>query len=284
MNTDNNDYYQGFAWALPKAFKDPLASCKFEQGDTLYNSRKAYQGSWEDALKHLQYCIQIELPVRGLKTRFKNLDLSPNIQEPSRAGLIDEVGRKNEDLIFVDNWLSDVSLSLTIFPEGDKKNIKTSQGRLYMALWKGDISFIEQPDRDLLMPRLSKDSRKDIRSTEKLLLDKYSTKLKNPQIFIMPTDETRDVLWSKYLRVKAIISKHYKFQSLYLAPSEIGLPHAMEYLPTLKFACFVFDTHNRISLVNHFKEALYAPAKNRKTNVDKFNLEMHGYLFPRNQI
>jgi hypothetical protein len=99
----------------------------------------------------------------------------------------------------------------------------------------------------------------------------------------MPADETRDILWSKYLRVKAIISKHYKFQSLFLAPADIGLPHAMEYLPTLKFACFVFDTHNRVALLDHFKEALYTPAKNRKTKVDKFNLEMHGYLFPRSQ-
>ena len=275
-----NNYFNEFKWALPKAFKDPLATCRFEQGDTLYNTQKAYEGSWEDALKHIQYCIQVELPVRGLKTRFKNIDLSPNLQGGSHAILIDEVGRKNEDLIFVDNWHSDVSLSLTTFPKGDKKNIKTSQGRLYMALWKGDISFIEQPDRDLLMPRLPKDSRKDIPATERLLIDKYSTNLKSPQLFIMPTDETRDVLWSKYLRVKAIISKHYEFQLLSLAPAEIGLPHAMEYLPTLKFACFVFDATNKVALLGHLKEALYMPAKNRKTSVDRFNLEMHGYLFP----
>ena len=29
------EVYDGFSWAVPKAFKDAIASCAFEEGDTI---------------------------------------------------------------------------------------------------------------------------------------------------------------------------------------------------------------------------------------------------------
>jgi len=43
---DPPDYFDGFSWALPNAFADALALCRFEQGDMLYDTRRAYEGEW----------------------------------------------------------------------------------------------------------------------------------------------------------------------------------------------------------------------------------------------
>lgn len=280
MNNDAQDYFDGFQWAIPKAFKDALAACRFEQGDTLYNTQKAYETSWENALKHLEYAIRVELPVRGLKNRFKSLDSAPSNNEVYPLQVVDDTGKRNQDLIFTDNWNSDVSLSLTTYPSGVQKTIKTTQGHLYMTLWKGDIEYVERSLQNIIMPRLPKDSRKNIPSIEHLLLNKYTTRIKHPQLFIMPTDETRDVLWSKYRRVKLVMDKHHESRQFFVKPVEINLPHATEYLPTLRFAVFVFDIRNRTELLERLKEVLYVPSRNRKTAVDRFKLETHGYIFP----
>ena len=67
----NKDYFTCFDWAVPKAFKEPLASCRFEQGDILYDTPKAYEGTWADALQHLRFSIQIKSPARGTTSRLE---------------------------------------------------------------------------------------------------------------------------------------------------------------------------------------------------------------------
>ncbi|NTW64972.1 MAG: hypothetical protein HGB21_01475 [Nitrospirae bacterium] len=279
MNKDEYGYFDGFKWAMPKAFKEALAACRFEQGDTLYDTRKAYDGSWKDASSKLQYSIQVELPVRGLKTRFKSLDVVP-IDGVGTSQTIDDIGKRNEDLIFADNWKSNVVLKLSTHPNLSYETIKTTQGHLYMMLWKGNIAYLEQSAWKISMPRLAGDARKEIPTTEQVLIGKYASNKRQAQLFVMPIDETRDVLWTKYQRVKETIDKHYDCRQLILMPEEINLPHAAEYVPTLRFAVFVFENVGINTFFNHLKEVLYTPSKNRKTDVDRFKLEMHGYLFP----
>ena len=36
------EFIEQFAWALPKAFRDAVATCSFQEGDMLYSSRRAY--------------------------------------------------------------------------------------------------------------------------------------------------------------------------------------------------------------------------------------------------
>jgi hypothetical protein len=70
MSTNQTDeYFDGFNWAVPVAFAEPLAACRFEQGDILYDTRRAYEGSWGDALPHIKYSIQVKSPMRGPSTK-----------------------------------------------------------------------------------------------------------------------------------------------------------------------------------------------------------------------
>ena len=36
-------YLEQFTWPVPKGFSDAVATCKFEQGDLLYNTCRAYE-------------------------------------------------------------------------------------------------------------------------------------------------------------------------------------------------------------------------------------------------
>ena len=46
MKNQSDNFLDGFLWAVPTAFSDPLAACRFEQGDILYDTKKAYEGTW----------------------------------------------------------------------------------------------------------------------------------------------------------------------------------------------------------------------------------------------
>jgi hypothetical protein len=39
------DFFPKFKWAVPHAFGDALAACRFEQGDILYDTLMAYEGA-----------------------------------------------------------------------------------------------------------------------------------------------------------------------------------------------------------------------------------------------
>lgn len=43
------EFFSGFKWAVPGAFSDAVALCRFEEGDTLYDTKNAYNDDWEKA-------------------------------------------------------------------------------------------------------------------------------------------------------------------------------------------------------------------------------------------
>ena len=59
------DYFSGFAWAVPKAFSDAIALCRFEEGDVLYDTKSAYEKEWDDAKSNIKYFLQVRYPGRA---------------------------------------------------------------------------------------------------------------------------------------------------------------------------------------------------------------------------
>ncbi len=67
------NFFSNFTWAVPKAFSDAVASCRFEEGDMLYDTPKAYEVDWEDAIKCTTHFLQVKftahaVPVEGKKS------------------------------------------------------------------------------------------------------------------------------------------------------------------------------------------------------------------------
>ncbi len=49
----------GFQMAVGECFRDALSRERFSTGDTFYDSRLAYSGTWSEALKHIEVCYQV---------------------------------------------------------------------------------------------------------------------------------------------------------------------------------------------------------------------------------
>jgi hypothetical protein len=101
-----DDYFDGFSWAVPVAFAEPLAACRFEEGDILYDTRRAYEGTWGEALPHIKHSIQVRSPMRGPGTK----------------------PEKEEESVFTDNWNMTVVFTLTDYKANKTKEITTTQG------------------------------------------------------------------------------------------------------------------------------------------------------------
>ena len=63
----DKEYFELFSWAFPHAFSAPLDLCRFEEGDTFYNTSKAYLAPWLKALNYIKYCIQVTFPPRAVQ-------------------------------------------------------------------------------------------------------------------------------------------------------------------------------------------------------------------------
>lgn len=254
------NYYRSFSWALPKAFKDSIALCCFEEGDVLYDTPKAYEGTWADALRYLNFSIQVQYPPRGAK---------PKVE-------------KDADTIFSDNWKRPVQLDLWEYPSKTKKSLSTTQGRLYTALWKGDLKVLNLGVPEPPVPIFPRDILKKLPSTEPAVLQKYSQNLKHPVIFLMPFDETRDLFREKRQNIEIRLRHDFSYQLHLVAPQDLGISQDRDYIPTLEVACFVLDTSESVRVYECLKSALYVPSKERETNIDRFRLETHGCLCPKN--
>ncbi|MDO6564656.1 hypothetical protein Q4488_14830 [Amphritea sp. 1_MG-2023] len=111
------EFFSNFSWAVPQSFSDAVALCRFEEGDVLYDTSKAYDGSWGEAVKQITYFLQVRYPIRAT------------------SGEKGNVGG-----VFEKNWSSEVRIEL--YKNQEKVGIgqiTTTQGRLYTAIWKGDL-------------------------------------------------------------------------------------------------------------------------------------------------
>ena len=116
----SESFFDGFAWAVPTAFSEAVLTCMFLEGDTLYDTKKAYSKVWGKALPHIRHHIQV-----------RSTAANPNQSEEGAKA------------VFVKNWASEVTVQLTSFDEGEeKKFVQTTQGRPYSLLWHGDISVL----------------------------------------------------------------------------------------------------------------------------------------------
>jgi hypothetical protein len=54
-----NGFASGFTVAVPDCFRNALNNGQFSEGDILYSNKSAYEKVWNEALKDLQYSIEV---------------------------------------------------------------------------------------------------------------------------------------------------------------------------------------------------------------------------------
>jgi len=244
------DFFNGFNWAVPKAFSDALAACQFEEGDTLYDTQKAYGDDWGEAEKHIQYHIQVREPTRG------------------------SIGsRQISGSIFNRNWNSDVFFELVNHRKSvTTEYIRTTQGRLYSALWHGDLSLLDKEQPHPELPIQLRVVKKNLKDTIPFAKDLAGS---NP-VFVMVRDLSNKISTIKHLTVKGTL--HYKFGAVNhcFNVGKTGIRNSNQISPTIDIVFYVMEKGKHQDIHDALKTKLYTPAKNAKK--DMFRLNTHGLL------
>jgi hypothetical protein len=246
------DFFPNFKWAVPHAFGDALAVCRFEQGDILYDTPLAYQGTWGESEKHINYSIQINHPPRSLASKVDT----------------------EMESAFASNWRSKVVFELYNHKDKSSKVVETTQGNLYRMLWNGNL---ELNGEDEVSP-----PRQAMQLLEELpVLDKWICKIPKYQghnggYFLLPFDKTSKILNEKHRKLLAHLGSHLVSHEL------ISMKHikiSAEYVPTSEFAIFLIsNTSSEGEVIEAIKKAFYRPAKDSKSGKDFFKVKSHGLL------
>ena len=263
----------GFAWRLPKAFAEAVNFCRFEQGDIIYDNPIVYKWVWRKAIPRLKVSIQVKTAA------------------PSSA--LEE----DESQVFAANWESPLTLELTNYPSLEGHRVKSTQGRLYTALWRNDISLLtgESPT----VPKRWKELGKTLRGSKKAsmgdsawikeneyqrLVVKFSGS-STPLLFVLFGDSVSSVITEKVARIKKELSKCFECTEKSLHLEKISKTDFIEYAPTTQVTLFLIHSRERGKLLEVLKSVLYKPVPNPK-NPNRplgFNLNMHGFLIEQRQ-
>jgi hypothetical protein len=251
---DPPDYFDGFSWALPSAFADALALCRFEQGDVLYDTQRAYEGEWASALRHIRHRVEVTFPLRGGSVK----------------------SNESEDSAFEDNWNSKVVFRFVDHRASSEREITTTQGNLYSLLWKGDVGIL---DGQSLPPPLGA---RHLLAKLNLVLDSlrsgHARKISGGSVFLLPFDHTSNLLRSK-LRTVATALEALDAKCGLVAVKDLELQGADAFAPTTSVVWFaVSSEHKHEAITNLLKRHLHKPSKDKKTDRENFNLKTHGLL------
>jgi len=245
------EFFSGFKWAVPVSFSDAVSLCRFEEGDILYDTSKAYDGEWGDASKHIDYSLQVRYPARVT------------------GGVA-----KNESGIFTRNWRSEVRIELYKHLEKvGVGQIETTQGRLYTALWKGDVTILKSDTEEPQIPFTVQQVTRNLAETSdtaKSLSTKYP-------VFVMARDLSNPISREKYSKILSKLKKHLAGEPQLLRPRSAGLKDWSNIAPTIEIAFFKSNGVSADELHDLVKEAIYVPAKDAKKEM--FRIAAHGVIF-----
>jgi len=245
------EFFSGFKWAVPVAFSDAVSLCRFEEGDILYDTPKAYDDEWGKASKHIEYSMQVRYPAR--------------VTGGTGA---------SESGVFTNNWKSEVRVELYKHLEKvGVGQIETTQGRLYTALWKGDVTILKCDTEEPKIPiTVQQVTRSLAESSDKA----RSLSTKYP-VFVMARDLSNPISREKYSKILSKLKKHLAGEPQLLRPKLAGLNEWANIAPTIEIAFFITNGVSAEQLDDLVKAAVYVPAKD--ATKDMFRISAHGAIF-----
>ena len=245
------EFFSEFSWAVPTVFSDAIADCKFEEGDILYDSQSAYQ-KWQTAIKSLKYCIKVKLPRRSLK-----------------------ITKGKSETVALANWKSEVRIELKHFVNNEPiKLIKTTQGKLFSLLWKGNLEILNDSTPDPPPPFFLKDVKKKLKETVQMCEQIADGK----SYFIMAHDPTNKVSLQKHFDILSVLKINFGCELFQLYPKKAGFISWEKISPVICINLYVIGKGEYNNILASLKKVLYKPLKSAKK--DSFRLLTHGILGP----
>ena len=252
MAKTSTTFFPNFAWAIPKAFADPLSTCRFEQGDTLYKNQSAYELPWSEVTKTNGQAIQVLSPSKGVASKSTGQD----------------------DSAFGENWQQEVIFDLHDLKTGEIQTITTTEGRLYTLLWRGDINILDEQQEAPPVPRQASALKKLLPEAAKLFQTEL---LPDPEVlrFLLPCDLAAGLYRDKYLNVKQKLEA--EFETTVRLEQAGSLGGVVPFLPTVHVAIFSLRGTTAEMVEKSLQDVLYRPLAARK-GASRFRLKTHGLL------
>ena len=250
----------GFAWPVPRAFASAVAACRFEQGDLLYDDAAVYgDARWEVASKGLGRHIAVLDPPRS-----------------ARSAPADAQGNR-----FLANWEAPVGFELHDYRDGQSDERRSTQGRLFTCLWRGDVGVLDPESGDPTPPRGARELHAELESALPACLG--ALEAGSPEIVYMSVvDASSEASRAKALAVEARLAATASVRSRDLSPVDAGLPGSGDFHPALTLRCLAVRGASEGAVRDLLKAALYAPSRaaadEEGSRPDRFRLERHGLL------
>lgn len=243
------EFYDGFTWALPKAFKYAIASCTFDQGDTLYNTKLAY-GKWGEVVDKIDHAIQVH------------------------SSTVNASNSTTEDVssVFRSNWNNTVKIEFIIGggPYNKNRFLSTTQGRLFTLLREGNLEILNTDNENPLPPLLSDSLKTHLKDSDiiKVIKQHIIRKYDKPNLVIMAYDETNDLLVGKY---NSIINCLHEFipNVIDFSLHEFAFLKSLDFHPALSIKTIVIDSNSPEKIRDRIKEVLW-PKRDPKNATKSF--------------
>lgn len=242
-------FFPGFAWAVPEAFAAAVCAYRFEQGDVLHEQRRGY-GALAGRIPDGLTALQLREPPRSARAL-------PGEFEGDRR---------------LANWQDEVELDRVTLASGASEARTTTQGRLFMVLWTGDVGWLD-PDRpEPPLPRSARELAQCLRDEQLRFPVEASAGSGCRFGFVVDlssdASRIRAAAVGDALRALAPIEIHdYR-------PGELGAPDAERFHPTLVLREIVSPGVEVAAAEAALKRVLYAGSG----EAGRFQIARHGLL------
>lgn len=261
-------WFEAFAWPVPRAFAAALAAPRFEQGDVLFRERRGF-GPLVDPLPVGLEAIQVLSPARSSA---RSGSETSGQEERRRAA-----------------WNAEVVIERVAVDEGRSQVQVSTQGRLFTALWRGQVDWLDSDHEPPPLPRLARELQAALETTREAFT---GAGLPGPGKtgcrFLFVRDLSSDASSAKARLIEDALGSLGGVEGLSLTPAEAGVEDGDAYHPALLVrGCFLSEAREEV-VREALRAALYggsaserseaAPATDESGGSGRFSLARHGLL------
>ena len=250
-------FFEGMAWPVPVAFAGAIAAMRFEQGDVLYRDPSAYDELEGKIPKGLS-AIQVILPKRSARA-------TPSEFEGDRRQ---------------SSWQSEVTVELIDLARSETQTRVLTQGKLAMAVFRGDDSWLDPERVEPPMPRSARELQQRLEETRSSFDARQTAKRGCRFIFVV--DLAGDASRSKAAGVEEALRACGAVERIELSAEDAGIGDAQAYHPAAVVRCLVMPNRTTEEVLPILRCRLYGGTSDEseagKPTSNRFSIGRHGIL------
>jgi hypothetical protein len=257
-------FFPGMVWPVPVAFAGAIAAMRFEQGDVLYRDPVAYE-TLEGKIPKGLSAIQVLLPKRSAR-----VSTSSEFEGDRRKA----------------NWQSEVTVELVDLARGQSQVRVLTQGKLAMAIFRGDDAWLDPTREEPSIPRSARELQQRLAEAVPSFDARQTARRGSRFLFVV--DLASDASRSKAAGVEEALRATGVVERVELSAEHAGIEDAQSYHPTAVVRCLVMPNRTTDEVLPILRGCLYGGASDESDRSegsgrndaapDRFSVGRHGLL------